>query len=66
MKKFFIFVPVQTMKRVFLFVLVEQYVEQYKHHVRSIAQSGVSPGGARSERSPLMPSRTDSSNLHVI
>ena len=33
MRKFFIFVPVQ----------------QYKHHVRSIARSGVSPGGARSD-----------------
>ena len=33
MKKFFIFVPVQ----------------QYKHHMRSIARSGFSPGGARSD-----------------
>ena len=33
MKKFFFFVPVQ----------------QYKHHVRSIARSGFSPGGARSD-----------------
>ena len=43
MKKFFIFVPVQTMKKIFLFLPVQQY----KHHVRSIARSGVSPGGAR-------------------
>ena len=49
MKKFFVFVPVQTMKKIFLFVLVEQYVEQSKQHVRSIARSGVSPGGARSD-----------------
>ena len=45
MKKFVIFVPVQTMKKIFLFVPVQQY----KHHVRSIARSGVSPGGARSD-----------------
>ena len=45
MKKFFIFVPVQTMKKIFLFVPVQQY----KHHARSIARSGVSPGGARSD-----------------
>ena len=45
MKKFFIFVPVQTMKKIFLFL-----PEQYKHHVvRSIARSGVSPPGARSD-----------------
>ena len=45
MKKFFIFLPVQTMKKIFLFVPVQQY----KHHVRSIARSGVPPGGARSD-----------------
>ena len=45
MKKFFIFVPVQIMKKIFLFVPVQQY----KYHVRSIARSGVSPGGARSD-----------------
>ena len=45
MKKFFIFVPVQTMKKIFLFLPVQQY----KHHVRSVARSGVSPGGARSD-----------------
>ena len=45
MKKLFIFVPVQTMKKIFLFLPVQQY----KHHVRSIARSGVSPGGARSD-----------------
>ena len=44
-KKFFIFVPVQTMTKIFIFVPVQQY----KHHVRSIARSGVSPGGARSD-----------------
>ena len=33
MKKFFIFVPVQTMKKKFMLVPVQQY----KHHVRSIA-----------------------------
>ena len=47
MKKLFIFVPVQTMKKCFLFLPVQQY--EYKHHVRSIARSGVSPGGARSD-----------------
>ena len=45
MKKFLIFVPVQTMKIFFIFLPVQQY----KHHVRSIARSGVSPGGARSD-----------------
>ena len=45
MKKFFIFVPVQTMKKIFLFLPVQQY----KHHERSIARSGVCPGGARSD-----------------
>ena len=39
MKKFGIFVPVQTMKTKLLFVPVQQY----KHHVRSIARSGVCP-----------------------
>ena len=46
MKKFFIFVPVQTIQKKnysseasFLFVPVHQY----KHHVRSIARSGVCP-----------------------
>ena len=47
MKKFFIFVPVQTMKKIFLFLPVQQY----KRHVRSIARSGVSPGGV-TERLP--------------
>ena len=45
MKKFFFFVPVQTMKKIFLFLPVQQY----KRHVRSIARSGVSPCGARSD-----------------
>ena len=44
-KKIFIFVPVQTMKKIFLFLPVQQY----KHHVKSMARSGVSPGGARSD-----------------
>ena len=46
MKKFFIFVPVQNIETKkysseasFLFVPVQQY----KHHVRSIARSGVCP-----------------------
>ena len=39
MKKFVIFVPVQTMKTKLLFVPVQQY----KHRVRSIARSGVCP-----------------------
>ena len=39
MKKFVIFVPVQNMKTKLLLVPVQQY----KHHVRSIARSGVSP-----------------------
>ena len=47
MKKFSISVPVQTMKKIFLFLPVQQY--EYNHHVRSIARSGVSPGGARSD-----------------
>ena len=47
MKKIFIFVPVQTVKKIFLFLPVQQY--ECKHHVRSIARSGVSPGGARSD-----------------
>ena len=58
MKKFFIFVPVQTVKKKIIFVPVQQY----KHHVRSIARSGVCP----QRRSRLMPSRTHSRNLHVI
>ena len=62
MKKLFIFVPVQTMKKFFIFVPVQQY----KHHVRSIARSGVSPAWFPQRRSRLMPSRTHSSNLHVI
>ena len=45
MKKFVIFVPVQTMKKIVLFVPVQQY----KHHVRSIARSGFSPCGGRSD-----------------
>ena len=45
MKKFYFFVTVQTVKKIFLFLPVQQY----KHHVRSIARSGVSPGGARSD-----------------
>ena len=45
MKKIFIFVPVQTIKKIVLFLPVQQY----KHHVRSIARSGVSPVGARSD-----------------
>ena len=45
MKKVFILVPVQTMNKLLLFLPVQQY----KHHVRSIARSGVSPGGARSD-----------------
>ena len=36
---FFFFVPVRTMKKKLLFVPVQQY----KHHVRSIARSGVCP-----------------------
>ena len=44
-KKIFFFVPVQTMKKILRFLSVQQY----KHHVRSIARGGVSPGGARSE-----------------
>ena len=39
MKKIFFFVPVQTMRKKIMFVLVQQY----KHHVRSIARSGVCP-----------------------
>ena len=62
MKKIFIFVPVQTMKKFFIFVPVQQY----KHHVRSIAWSGVSPAWCPQRRSRMMPSRTHSSNLHVI
>ena len=34
-----------TMKKIFILVPVQQY----RHHVRSIARSGVSPGGARSD-----------------
>ena len=45
MKKLSFFVPVQTMNKIFLFLPVQRY----KHHVRSIARSGVSPGGARSD-----------------
>ena len=45
MKTFFVFVPVQTMKKILLFLPVQQY----KRHVRSIARSGASPGGARSD-----------------
>ena len=45
--KFFFFVPVQTMKKIFLLLPVQEY--EYKHHVRSIVRSGVSPGGARSD-----------------
>ena len=44
-KKFFIFAPVQTMNKIFLLLPVQRY----KRHVRSIARSGVSPGGARSD-----------------
>ena len=36
------------------------------HHVRSIAWSGVSAAWCPQRRSRLMPSRTHSSNLHVI
>ena len=39
MTKFFIFVPVQNIKTKLLLVPVQQY----KHHVRSIARSGVCP-----------------------
>ena len=45
MKKLSFFVPVQTMNKIFLFLPVQRY----KHHVRSIARSGVSPGRARSD-----------------
>ena len=45
MKKKKKIVPVQTMKKIFLFLPVQQY----KHHVTSIARSGVSSGGARSD-----------------
>ena len=39
MKKKFIFVPVQTINYFFNFVPVQQY----KHHVKSVARSGVCP-----------------------
>ena len=45
MKNFFISVPLKTMKKFYIFLPVQQY----KHHVKSIARSGVSPGNARSD-----------------
>ena len=61
MKKFFIFLPVQTMKKIILFVPVQQYKHREKHSMEWRL-----PRWCPQRRSPLMPSRTDSSNLHVI
>ena len=62
MKILFIFVPVQTMKKIFLFPIrtaVQASCEKHSTEWRL-------PRWCPQRRSPLMPSRTDSSNLHVM
>ena len=61
MKKFFIFVPVQTIKKKCLFP-TRTAVQSCEIH----STEWRLPSWCPQRRSPLMPSRTDSSNLHVI